>query len=76
MYKIVELPISIIPKKRREILHIRFKEVPFFHIRISCKEPLTIIFALVTMFIISKTDLICFDFMPISGWIISKVAKI
>jgi subfamily B ATP-binding cassette protein MsbA len=49
----------------------------FFSIlELVVKEPLTILFALATMFIIStKLTLFVLIFMPISGWIISKLAK-
>jgi subfamily B ATP-binding cassette protein MsbA len=84
MYKkIVELPISYYSEKRKGDIMARMlgdvNEVQnsFFSIlELVVKEPLTIIFALVTMFIISlKLTLFVLIFMPISGWIISKVAK-
>jgi subfamily B ATP-binding cassette protein MsbA len=81
--KIVELPISYYSEKRKGDIMARMlgdvNEVQnsFFSIlELVVKEPLTIIFALVTMFIIStKLTLFVLIFMPISGWIISKVAK-
>jgi subfamily B ATP-binding cassette protein MsbA len=84
MYKkIVELPISYYSEKRKGDIMARMlgdvNEVQnsFFSIlELVVKEPLTIVFALVTMFIISlKLTLFVLIFMPISGWIISKVAK-
>lgn len=84
MYKkIVELPISYYSEKRKGDIMARMlgdvNEVQnsFFSIlELIVKEPLTIIFALVTMFIISlKLTLFVLIFMPISGFIISKVAK-
>lgn len=84
MYKkIVELPISYYSEKRKGDIMARMlgdvNEVQnsFFSIlELVVKEPLTIIFALVTMFIISlKLTLFVLIFMPISGFIISKVAK-
>ncbi len=81
--KIVELPISYYSEKRKGDIMARMlgdvNEVQnsFFSIlELVVKEPLTIIFALVAMFIISlKLTLFVLIFMPISGWIISKLAK-
>ena len=81
--KIVELPISYYSEKRKGDIMARMlgdvNEVQnsFFSIlELVVKEPLTIVFALVTMFVISvKLTLFVLIFMPISGWIISKVAK-
>jgi len=81
--KIIELPISYYSEKRKGDIMARMlgdvNEVQnsFFSIlELVIKEPLTIIFALVTMFIIStKLTLFVLIFMPISGWIISKLAK-
>ncbi|TDE03167.1 ABC transporter ATP-binding protein [Flavobacterium hiemivividum] len=84
MYKkIIDLPISFYSEKRKGDIMARMlgdvNEVQnsFFSIlELVVKEPLTIIFALVTMFIIStKLTLFVLIFMPISGWIISKLAK-
>jgi subfamily B ATP-binding cassette protein MsbA len=51
-------------------------KTPFSILELVIKEPLTIFFALGTMFIIStKLTLFVLIFMPISGWIISKLAK-
>jgi ATP-binding cassette, subfamily B, bacterial MsbA len=81
--KIIELPISYYSEKRKGDIMARMlgdvNEVQnsFFSIlELVVKEPLTIIFALVAMFIISlKLTLFVLIFMPISGWIISKLAK-
>jgi subfamily B ATP-binding cassette protein MsbA len=81
--KIVELPISYYSEKRKGDIMARMlgdvNEVQnsFFSIlELVVKEPLTIIFALGTMLVISlKLTLFVLVFMPISGWIISKVAK-
>ncbi len=81
--KIIELPISYYSEKRKGDIMARMlgdvNEVQnsFFSIlELVIKEPLTIVFALVTMFIIStKLTLFVLVFMPISGYIISKVAK-
>lgn len=81
--KIIELPISYYSEKRKGDIMARMlgdvNEVQnsFFSIlELVVKEPLTIIFALATMFIIStKLTLFVLIFMPISGWIISKLAK-
>ncbi|MEC5164722.1 subfamily B ATP-binding cassette protein MsbA [Flavobacterium sp. PL11] len=84
MYKkIVELPISYYSEKRKGDIMARMlgdvNEVQnsFFSIlELVVKEPLTIIFALVTMFILStKLTLFVLIFLPISGYIISKLAK-
>lgn len=84
MYKkIIDLPISFYSEKRKGDIMARMlgdvNEVQnsFFSIlELVVKEPLTIIFALATMFIIStKLTLFVLIFMPISGWIISKLAK-
>ena len=81
--KIIELPISYYSEKRKGDIMARMlgdvNEVQnsFFSIlELVVKEPMTIVFALVTMFFISvKLTLFVLIFMPISGYIISKVAK-
>lgn len=81
--KIIELPISYYSEKRKGDVMARMlgdvNEVQnsFFSIlELIVKEPLTIIFALVTMFIISKElTLFVLIFIPIAGLIISRVAK-
>ncbi len=81
--KIVELPIAYYSEKRKGDVMARMLgdvnevQTSFFSIlELIIKEPLTIVFALVTMFIISiKLTLFVLIFMPIAGLIISKVAK-
>ncbi|MFE3846846.1 ABC transporter ATP-binding protein [Flavobacterium sp. LB3P45] len=81
--KIIELPISYYSEKRKGDIMARMlgdvNEVQnsFFSIlELVVKEPLTIVFALVTMFFISvKLTLFVLVFIPISGLIISKIAK-
>ncbi len=81
--KIIELPISYYSEKRKGDMMARMlgdvNEVQnsFFSIlELVVKEPLTIIFALGAMLAIStKLTLFVFIFMPISGYIISKLAK-
>lgn len=81
--KIVELPISYYSEKRKGDIMARMlgdvNEVQnsFFSIlELVVKEPLTIVFAIVAMFFISpELTFFIFIFMPISGYIISKVAK-
>jgi subfamily B ATP-binding cassette protein MsbA len=79
--KIIELPISYYSEKKGDIMarmlgDKRSAELLFLFLELVIKEPLTILFALGTMFIIStKLTLFVLIFMPISGWIISKLAK-
>jgi subfamily B ATP-binding cassette protein MsbA len=78
--KIIELPISYYSEKKimaRMLGDVNEVQTPFLHFRTSYKRTLLIIFfALGTMFIIStKLTLFVLIFMPISGWIISKLAK-
>jgi ATP-binding cassette, subfamily B, bacterial MsbA len=81
--KIIELPISYYSEKRKGDVMARMlgdvNEVQnsFFSIlELIVKEPLTIVFALITMFIISaKLTLFVLIFIPISGFIISKIGK-
>jgi subfamily B ATP-binding cassette protein MsbA len=81
--KIIELPISYYSEKRKGDMMARMLgdvievQNSFFSIlELVVKEPLTIIFALGMMFAISmKLTLFVLIFMPISGWIISKLAK-
>ena len=81
--KIIELPISYYSEKRKGDIMARMlgdvNEVQnsFFSIlELVIKEPLTIVFALGMMFAIStKLTLFVLIFMPISGYIISKLAK-
>jgi subfamily B ATP-binding cassette protein MsbA len=81
--KIIELPISYYSEKRKGDIMARMlgdvNEVQnsFFSIlELVVKEPLTVIFSLATMFILStKLTLFVLIFMPISGYIISRLAK-
>lgn len=81
--KIIELPISYYSEKRKGDVMARMlgdvNEVQnsFFSIlELIVKEPLTIVFAIVTMFNISvKLTLFVFIFIPISGLIISRIGK-
>ena len=81
--KIIDLPISYYSEKRKGDVMARMlgdvNEVQnsFFSIlELVVKEPLTIVFALITMFAIStKLTLFVLIFIPISGFIISKIGK-
>ncbi|MFY8111501.1 MAG: ABC transporter ATP-binding protein [Flavobacterium sp.] len=81
--KIIELPISYYSEKRKGDVMARMlgdvNEVQnsFFSIlELVVKEPLTIVFALITMFAISaKLTLFVLVFIPLSGLIISKIGK-
>lgn len=81
--KIIELPVSYYSEKRKGDVMARMlgdvNEVQnsFFSIlELVVKEPLTIVFALATMFFISaKLTFFVLIFIPISGFIISKIGK-
>ncbi|MBF2708354.1 ABC transporter ATP-binding protein [Flavobacterium soyangense] len=81
--KIIELPISYYSEKRKGDIMARMlgdvNEVQnsFFSVlELVVKEPLTIVFAIITMFFISvKLTLFVLVFIPLSGLIISKIAK-
>ena len=81
--KIIELPVSYYSEKRKGDVMARMlgdvNEVQnsFFSIlELVVKEPMTIIIALFTMFFISfKLTLFVLIFIPISGFIISKIGK-
>ncbi|MGL2994713.1 ABC transporter ATP-binding protein [Flavobacterium sp. TSSA_36] len=81
--KIIELPISYYSEKRKGDVMARMlgdvNEVQnsFFSIlELVVKEPLTIVFALITMFAISsKLTFFVLVFIPLSGLIISKIGK-
>lgn len=81
--KIIDLPISYYSEKRkgdvmaRILADVNEVQNSFFSIlELIIKEPLTIVFAIVTMFSISiKLTLFVFIFIPISGFIISKIGK-
>lgn len=81
--KIIHLPVSYYSERRKGDVMARMlgdiNEVQnsFFQIlELVVREPLTIIFSIITMFIISsKLTLFVFAFIPISGIIISRVGK-
>ncbi|MCG2610517.1 ABC transporter ATP-binding protein/permease [Flavobacterium sp. SM15] len=81
--KIIELPISYYSEKRKGDVMARMlgdvNEVQnsFFSIlELIIKEPLTIVFAIVSMLAISvKLTLFVFIFIPISGFVISRIGK-
>src|SRR5690554_284042 len=81
--KIVELPVSYYSEKRKGDVMARMlgdvNEVQnsfFLVLELIVKEPLTIIFSLIAMIKISfELTLFVFIFIPISGFIISKVGK-
>ncbi len=80
---IINLPISYYSERRKGDVMSRMlgdvNEVKnsFFQVlELVVREPLTIIFSIVTMFIISpKLTIFVFLFIPISGFIISRVGK-
>jgi ATP-binding cassette, subfamily B, bacterial MsbA len=80
---IINLPVSYYSERRKGDVMSRMlgdvNEVKnsFFQVlELVVREPLTIIFSIATMFIISaKLTLFVFLFIPISGFIISKVGK-
>ncbi|MGC4041739.1 MAG: ABC transporter ATP-binding protein [Flavobacterium sp.] len=81
--KIINLPVSYYSERRKGDVMARMlgdiNEVQnsFFQIlELVVREPLTILFSIGTMFIISpKLTLFVFAFIPISGFIISRVGK-
>jgi subfamily B ATP-binding cassette protein MsbA len=81
--KIINLPVSYYSERRkgdvmsRMLGDINEVQNSFFQIlELVVREPLTIIFSIITMFIISpKLTLFVFAFIPISGIIISRVGK-
>jgi subfamily B ATP-binding cassette protein MsbA len=81
--KILELPIAFFSEKRKGDTIARISndvnEVQnsmLSVLEIAVKEPLTIIFTITTMFLISvKLTLFVFIFIPISGYIISLIGK-
>lgn len=81
--KIIDLPISYYSEKRKGDIMARMlgdvNEVQnsFFSIlELIVKEPMTILFTIIAMFAISvKLTLFVFVFIPISGFIISKIGK-
>ncbi|MFZ4672133.1 MAG: ABC transporter ATP-binding protein [Flavobacterium sp.] len=81
--KIIHLPISFYSEKRKGDVMSRMlgdvNEVQnsFFQVlELVVREPLTILFSIITMFIISpKLTFFVFIFIPISGFLISRVGK-
>jgi len=81
--KIIELPIPYYSEKKKGDVMARMLgdvgevQNSFFSIlELIVKEPLTILFALITMFAISvKLTLFVLIFIPVSGFIISKIGK-
>ncbi|WP_395053215.1 ABC transporter ATP-binding protein [Flavobacterium sp.] len=81
--KIIDLPISYYSEKRKGDIMARMlgdvNEVQnsFFSIlELIVKEPMTILFTIIMMFYISvKLTIFVFIFIPISGFIISKIGK-
>jgi subfamily B ATP-binding cassette protein MsbA len=82
-YKIIDLPISYYSEKRKGDIMARMlgdvNEVQnsFFTIlELIVKEPLTIVFTIIAMLNISvNLTLFVFVFIPVSGFIISKIGK-
>jgi ATP-binding cassette, subfamily B, bacterial MsbA len=81
--KIIDLPISYYSEKRkgdvmaRMLSDVNEVQNSFFSIlELIVKEPLTIVFALFTMFFIStKLTIFVLIFIPVSGLVISKIGK-
>jgi subfamily B ATP-binding cassette protein MsbA len=81
--KIISLPVSFYSEKRKGDVMARMLgdigEVQnsfFMLLELIVKEPLTIIFSIIMMFTFSwKLTLFVFIFIPISGFIISKIGK-
>jgi ATP-binding cassette, subfamily B, bacterial MsbA len=81
--KIISLPVSYYSEKRKGDIMARMlgdvnevKNSFFLILELIIKEPLTIVFAIVAMLKISfELTLFVFVFIPISGFIISKIGK-
>jgi subfamily B ATP-binding cassette protein MsbA len=81
--KIIDLPVSYYSEKRKGDIMARMlgdvNEVQnsFFSIlELIVKEPMTIVFTIIAMFVISvKLTLFVFLFIPVSGYVISKIGK-
>ena len=81
--KIIDLPVSYYSEKRKGDVMARMlgdvnevKNSFFLILELIVKEPLTIIFAIIAMLKISmELTLFVFIFIPISGFIISKIGK-
>ena len=81
--KIIQLPISYYSEKRKgDVMARMLGDVGvvqgsfFMVLELIVKEPLTIVFSIIMMFTFSwKLTLFVFIFIPISGFIISKIGK-
>ena len=81
--KIIALPIGFFSEKRKGDVMARmlgdvgeFQNSFFVVLELIIREPLTIVFTIVSMFLIStKLTLFVFVFIPISGFIISRLGK-
>jgi subfamily B ATP-binding cassette protein MsbA len=81
--KIIELPISFYSEKRKGDVMARMLgdvgevQASFFSIfELVIREPLTILFTIITMFYISvNLTLFVFIFIPLTGFIISRIGK-
>ena len=81
--KIIDLPVSYYSEKRKGDVMARMlgdvnevKNSFFLILELIIKEPLTIVFAIIAMLKISlELTLFVFIFIPISGFIISKIGK-
>ncbi len=81
--KVIELPISYYSEKKKGDIIARIsgdvnevKNSMLAVLELIVKEPLTIVFAIVTMFTISlKLTVFVFLFIPIAGFIISRIGK-
>ncbi|WP_330442084.1 ABC transporter ATP-binding protein [Flavobacterium sp. C4GT6] len=81
--KTIALPISFFSEKRKgdimsrvssDVLEIQHSFLSILELIV--REPLTILFTIITMFVISvKLTLFVFIFIPLSGWLISIVGK-
>lgn len=82
-HKVVTLPISYYSEKKKGDIIARIsgdvsmvKNSMLSVLELIVKEPLTIIFAIVAMFMISvKLTIFVFIFIPIAGFIISRIGK-
>jgi subfamily B ATP-binding cassette protein MsbA len=82
-YKVVTLPISYYSEKRKGDIIARIsgdvnevKNSMLSVLELIVKEPLTILFAIIAMFTIStKLTIFVFIFIPLAGFIISRIGK-
>ncbi|MFK7783049.1 ABC transporter ATP-binding protein [Psychroserpens sp.] len=81
--KVIALPISYYSEKRKGDIIARIsgdvgevKSSMLSVLELIVKEPLTILFSIITMFLIStKLTIFVFIFIPIAGFIISRIGK-